>query len=186
MHFHHQGTACGYNRTQANAEKLTQNFGTFDHDREYPTLNHWHDRGGMVARGVFIDYRKWADENGVKLNCFDSDPIKISDLEKVAQKQGVEFKQGDVLIIRSGFTEELGAMNAEQQGQAMSSHRVCGVEGTPEAAKWIWNKHFAAVAGDMIAFEHIPSKDPETGKEAGIDGLCKCKWLARPTDRSWA
>ena len=51
----------------------------------------------------------------------------------------------------------------------MSSHRVCGVEGNPESAKWFWNKHFAAVAGDMIAFEHIPPLID--GKEGQVSEL---------------
>ena len=171
MHFHHQPSACGYNGTQTNAEELTQPFGTFDKERKIPTINHWHDRGGMVTRGVFIDWRRWADEQGKKVNCFDADKITLADIQTVAKKQGVEFRQGDVLIIRSGFTEELSGMDADGQAKAMGSHRVVGVEGTQEVAKWIWNTRFAAVAGDMIAFEHIPSI--VDGKEVGIADLGK-------------
>lgn len=119
---------------------------------------------------MLIDYRKYVDENNIKFNCFDADRITIADIEKVAKAQGIEFRQGDVIIIRSGFTEELGRMNGEEQGKAMSSHRVCGVEGTVEAAKWFWNQHFAAVAGDMIAFEQVPATDA-SGQELAIDGL---------------
>lgn len=169
MHFHHQASQCGYNGSKSNAEELTQPFGTFDKERKLPTINHWHDRGGMVTRGVFIDFRLWADEQGRKFNCFDADKITLEDIKTVAKKQGVEFRPGDVLIIRSGFTEELSDMNAEEQGKAMGSHRVCGVEGTEEVSKWIWNNNFAAVAGDMIAFEHIPSI--VDGKEVGIESL---------------
>ena len=113
----------------------------------------WHERGGVLARGVLIDYKVYADAHGIKYDLFNNDQIKIEDIEKIAQHQGVEFKLGDILIVRSGFTDALGAMTAEQQDEAMSAHRVVGVEGTERAAKWIWNKHFAAVAGDMIAFE---------------------------------
>ena len=113
----------------------------------------WHERGGVLARGVLIDYKVYADAHGIKYDLFNNDQIKIEDIEKIAQHQGVDFKLGDILIVRSGFTDALGAMTAEQQDEAMSAHRVVGVEGTERAAKWIWNKHFAAVAGDMIAFE---------------------------------
>ncbi len=81
------------------------------------------------------------------------------------------FKQGDIFIIRSGFTDALGSMNSQQQEEALGTHRTCGVEGTPEVAKWFWNHHFAAVAGDAIAFEAIPPIDPESGKEIGVEGL---------------
>ena len=74
----------------------------------------------------------------------------------MAKEQGVSFKQGDIIIIRSGFTEALGDMNAEQQAEALDTHRTCGVEGTEDSARWFWDKHFSAVAGDAIAFEAIP------------------------------
>lgn len=80
----------------------------------------------------------------------------MEDIETIAKSQGVEFRQGDIIIVRSGFTEALGAMNAEEQDKALGTHRSCGVEGTDESARWFWNKHFAAVAGDAIAFEAIP------------------------------
>jgi hypothetical protein len=76
-----------------------------------------------------------------------------------------------VIIIRSGFTEALGAMNAGQQEDALGTHRTCGVEGTTESAKWFWNKHFAAVAGDAIAFEAIPPI--VNGKEDTVANLGK-------------
>lgn len=169
MHFHHQPSQSGYNGTKTNAEELQQPFGKFDKERKLPTLNHWHDRGGMVARGVFIDFAKYAQETGRKFNCFDADKISLEDIETIAKKQGVEFRHGDVLIIRCGFTEQLSEMNADEQGKAMGSHRVCGVDGTVEAAKWIWNHRFSAVAGDMIAFEQIPPI--VDGKESSVDQL---------------
>jgi len=170
-HFHHQKSQSGYNGVQTNIEELTQAYGDEDLAQKLPTLNHWHSRGGLVARAVFIDYKLYADENGISFNPFNDDKITVEDIEKIAKKQGVEFKQGDVIIIRSGFTEDLTGVSAEKQGELMGSHRACGVTGTPETAKWFWNKHFAAVAGDMIAFEHIPPINPETGKEDSVAGL---------------
>jgi hypothetical protein len=109
----------------------------------------WHERGGLVGRGVLIDYKAWADKQGIKYNPFDAHRITIKEIETIAKEQDVEFKQGDIIIVRSGFTEALGEMNAEQQAEAMGSHRTCGVEGTVDSAKWFWNKHFSAVAGDV-------------------------------------
>jgi hypothetical protein len=77
-------------------------------------------------------------------------------MEAVAKHQGTEFKFGDVLIVRSGFTEDLGGLNGQEQEQAMSTHKYVGVEGSEEVAKWVWNRHFASVAGDALAFEVLP------------------------------
>lgn len=171
VHFAHQPSKKSYNGVIPSKDELSQPFGKKDMDKALPSLNHWHDRGGLVARGVLIDYKAWADHQGIKYDCFDAHQIKISDIEEIAKWEGVQFKQGDVLIVRSGFTEELGAMNAEQQEKALGTHRTCGVEGTVEAAKWHWNKHFSGVAGDAIAYEQIPPI--VDGKEAGIGELGK-------------
>ncbi|KAI5239361.1 hypothetical protein E4T42_08720 [Aureobasidium subglaciale] len=169
-HFHHQESESGYNGVKTNVEALTQNFGQEDHEQKLPTLNHWHSRGGLVARGVLIDFKRYADETGRSFNPFNDDKISVEDIEAIANKQGVEFRQGDVIIIRSGFTEALTGQTAEKQAELLGSHRVCGVTGNEATARWFWNQHFAAVAGDMIAFEHIPSIGPK-GEELPVSGL---------------
>ncbi|KIW06942.1 uncharacterized protein PV09_02603 [Verruconis gallopava] len=157
VHFNHQPTAKAYNGVQPTVEELTQDFGHFDKEQKIPTLNHWHSRGCIVARGVLIDYKLWADQNGIDFSPFEDKRITIAEIEKVAKAQGTEFKQGDVFIIRTGFTEALDTLDAESQAKALSAHTAVGVEGSEDSARWFWNKHFAAVAGDAIAFETYPS-----------------------------
>lgn len=171
LHMHHQASASGYNGIQTSVQELTQNYGNEDREQKIPTLNHWHKRGGLVARGVFIDWKRYADGNDINFNPYTNDTIQVEDLEKVAQKQGVEFKPGDVIIIRSGFTAGLTGLPAEKQGELFMSGKLCGVYGSPDTAKWFWNKRFAAVAGDMIAFEQVPPINPETGEQGSIVDL---------------
>lgn len=133
------------------------------------TYPDWHDRGGLVGRGVLIDYVAYADRNGIKYSPFDAHRIKISEIEIIAREQGVEFKQGDIILVRSGFTEALTEMTADDQNKAMGTGRTVGVDGTLNSAKWFWNKHFSAVAGDAIGFEAIPPLID--GEEKGIKDL---------------
>jgi hypothetical protein len=169
-HFHHQPSQSGYNGVKTNVDELIQTYGNEDKDMKLPTLNHWHTRGGLVARGVLIDYKRYADENGISYSPFTDHRVSIDTIEKIAKQQGVEFKQGDVLIVRTGFTEGLTGISGEKQAELMGSHKTCGVEGTVESAKWHWNKHFAAVAGDAIAYEAIPPLNAE-GKEGSVAEL---------------
>lgn len=123
-----------------------------------------------MGRGVLIDHKRWADSNGKAYSPFTDRRITIEEIETIAKEEGVTFKQGDIIIIRSGFTEELTGISSEEQTQKLG-HKVCGVEGTPESAKWFWNKHFAAVAGDAIGFEALPPLI--NGKEGAINELGK-------------
>lgn len=65
-------------------------------------------------------------------------------------------------------------MSGEQQTEAFGTHELCGVDGSLEMAKWVWNHHFSAVAGDAIAFETIPPLID--GKESAIVDLGKLKY----------
>ncbi|OKP14064.1 hypothetical protein PENSUB_333 [Penicillium subrubescens] len=134
----------------------------------------WHDRGCIVGRGVLIDYKSYADHKGIQYSPFSSHRITPSDIETVAAYQGTKFQPGDILIIRFGVTEVLGKLNAEEQAAAMSTHHACGLEGTEEMARWIWNNHFAAVASDNVAVEAMPPM--LDGKEQPLTQLVLHQW----------
>jgi len=165
VHFAHQPTGLNYNGVLTQTEDLVQSYGSVDIEKVIPTLNHWHDRGGLVGRGVLLDYRAYAQAKGIKYDCFDTHAISTQDLEDIAVHQGTTLKLGDILIVRTGYTEDLGAANGEEQGKLLGTGRSAGIAGNVDSARWFWNHHFAAVAGDAIGFECIPSK-----REDGTDG----------------
>jgi hypothetical protein len=166
-HFAHQPTGLSYNGVKPTVDVLVQDFGTFDHEKALPTLNHWHESGGLVARGVLLDYVAYAEAKGIKYSPFENHPINVDTLEAMAKHQGTTFKHGDVLLVRCGFTDGLGGASAEEQEKMLGTHSSAGVEGSEASAKWIWNHHFSAVAGDAIAFENLPpAKDGVLG--AGV------------------
>ncbi|KIW99567.1 uncharacterized protein Z518_11306 [Rhinocladiella mackenziei CBS 650.93] len=169
VHFGHQATGLAYNGAAPSQQALLQHS---DHRSSMPTLEHWHDRGCLVGRGVLLDYRAWASATGRKYNCFESHTISIQDLVAIAKHQGTRLRTGDILLIRSGYTEDLSAVNGEEQQKLLTTGRAIGVEGTVEAARWMWNHHFSAVAGDMIAFEVLPPLvASENNREGGTRDL---------------
>ena len=176
VHYGHQPSGLSYNGSAPTVAQLKQDFGDEEKpsDRCIPTLTHWHTHGGLVGRGVLIDYRAYAHEKGIQYSTCDDHTITTKDLEAVAEWEGVTFKQGDVIIVRSGFTEDLTEISAEEQDQMLNTHKGVGVEGSPESAKWFWNHHFAAVAGDALAFEVLPPKIPDQDgslRSGGINEL---------------
>ena len=110
----------------------------------------------MVGRGILLDYKAWADAHGVVFSPYDRHEISVGDLETVAAYQGSTFQQGDILIVRTGFTEKLATEDSEAQAALLGTHKAVGVAGNEDTARWIWNHHFAAVAGDTLAFEVFP------------------------------
>ena len=174
VHYAHQPTALNYNGVRASRGQLVQDeeHGDRDLDRHLPTLDHWHDRGGLVGRGVLLDYRAYAAARGITYDCFSTHAISVQDLEAVATHQGTEFKPGDILLVRTGLTEMLQAADGPEQARMLGTSRAVGVKGCRETAAWLWNHQFAAVAGDTIAFESVPSQiEDEGGREGTLAEL---------------
>ncbi|KAL2399054.1 hypothetical protein ABEF93_007269 [Exophiala dermatitidis] len=170
VHYHHQATGTGYNGCQPTVASLEQPFGNEDKHGDIPTLQHWHKRGGLVGRGVLLDYQEYAAAKGIEYDCFSDHRITVQELEDVAAYQGTEFKLGDILLLKTGYTQALDEAGPEKQKENLDRGKAVGVDGTVEAAKWFWNKHFAAVAGDALAFETLPPRRAD-GTIAGMDEM---------------
>ena len=114
----------------------------------------WHQRGGLVTRGVLLDFAAYASAKSITdFNPVSAYRITIQQLEDVAAFQNVTLKQGDICIIRTGFTEVLGSASAEEQARLLGINQSAGIDPTEESARWFWDKGFSAVASDNIAFE---------------------------------
>ncbi|KAI0555595.1 hypothetical protein F4679DRAFT_176535 [Xylaria curta] len=155
IHYKHQATACGYNGDKSTVEEL-QRPSRQQRDPKPPTLDNWHRRGGLVGRGILLDYLAYSEAKSGKYSCFKEKRISVQELEEVAKFQGTEFKQGDIVLIRMGVTAELDNASGESQASLLRSGMYIGLEGSEESARWFWNKRFAAVASDNIALEAIP------------------------------
>lgn len=123
-------------------------------------IDQWCKAGGIAGRGVLLDWLRWRRETQPDLP--DLSPIERSeipheDLEKVASYQGVILRAGDILLVRSGFVAWHNAASEEERRKGTFEQATyIGIKATPEALEWFWNKHFAAVVGDTVAFEAWP------------------------------
>ena len=97
--------------------------------------------------------------------------MTVDDLDQVAKHQKLELKDGDILIIRSGFTKWYNSIDPKEQAAAMAKGAFIGVEASTKSVKWLWNHHFAAVAGDSLGFEVCPAPFGKKGQ------VCLHEWL---------
>ncbi|KAG9846793.1 hypothetical protein KCU98_g689, partial [Aureobasidium melanogenum] len=125
----------------------------------------WIENGGVVGRGVLLDYKSWAEEKGIWSvdACFQTTPITVDILEQVAQAQGVQFKEGDILFIRTGWTGAYEQLSTETRIKLSETppHPAIGVESSEKTVRWMWEKGFAAVAGDQPSFEAWPCQNTD-------------------------
>ncbi|CAJ0549763.1 Ff.00g033760.m01.CDS01 [Fusarium sp. VM40] len=165
-HFQHQDSGLAYNGANPDREALSVDS---TDSNTMPTLDHWHSRGCLAGRGVLLDYAAYAEEKGLDFHPFDGNRITVEDLEACAAHQDVEFRPGDILLVRTGATEVVDKMDPIGLGK-MAAAKLTGLHGCEETARWLWNKRFAAAASDSSSFEAFPPLKPD-GSVGGMKDL---------------
>ncbi|KAH8894569.1 hypothetical protein GQ53DRAFT_716284 [Thozetella sp. PMI_491] len=118
----------------------------------------WVENGGVVGRGVLLDYYSFCCRHSIDIDPMASAPVPLSHIQQMVQEQNVSFRPGDVLFVRVGFTEAYDALDAAEQ-QALASRPTpdfLGLEASSEVLQWLWESGFSAVASDAPSFEQAP------------------------------
>lgn len=116
------------------------------------------NRGGMVGRGVLLDFVRYAAQRGIEYDPLSSYGISLSQIKEMIADEGLTIRQGDILIVRSGLSKWIHE-STPASGGPWEGDTYIGVDPTPELLEWVWNQNFGAVAGDAVAFESIPASD---------------------------
>jgi kynurenine formamidase len=116
------------------------------------------EHGGITGRGILLDYADWAASNSVSVSALESEAITVEHLKQVVKDHKLEFRKGDILFIRSGFTAAYNNLTEQQRKDIpnRSSPDFNGVEATEGMLRWLWDHQFAAVGGDAPSFERAP------------------------------
>jgi hypothetical protein len=117
-------------------------------------IQNW-EKSGIVGRGVLLDFNRWRKKQGLDFSALPLNPHKITieQLKAVAADQGTEIKFGDILFVRTGFTQEYGPLSDEDKKKMGTMWQSSGLVQSEETLEWIWS-NFSAVAGDGITFEY--------------------------------
>jgi kynurenine formamidase len=123
------------------------------------------EKGGIVGRGVLLDYAAYCEAKSIQVDTMSSTGIPLSQLHEIAKEKNIEFRAGDILFIRTGFTKSYNALSTAQQKDLTvrkNAGDFIGIEPTKATVQWIWESSFAAVASDCPAFEQGPTSGPHT------------------------
>jgi hypothetical protein len=110
-----------------------------------------------------------AERHSIKYSAVETHTITPESLEEAAKEQNLEFKQGDILLVRSGYTKWYNEMKdtAERDRITGGGSTCVGVTGTSDSIAWVWDHHFEAVAGDYPTWESLPP--PKSGLRTSRD-----------------
>jgi kynurenine formamidase len=118
-------------------------------------------RHGLVMRAVLLDLPRYWTADGVDVDPFAGRPVPAADLDDCARQQGVEFRSGDLLLVRTGWLSTYDARGGVPEEQR-SMPPANGLAASEETARFLWDNGFCSVAADNPAVEDLPG-DPATG-----------------------
>ncbi|OCL06300.1 hypothetical protein AOQ84DRAFT_411421 [Glonium stellatum] len=129
-------------------------------------IDAWVEKGGIVGRGILLDYVSFCEKHSLALSAFTSTAIPLSHLCELIAEQNISFRAGDILFLRSGFTTAYERLSIDEQKALAErpSPDFIGLEATTGVLRWIWESGFAAVASDAPSFERAPIAGPHTAK----------------------
>ncbi|KAF2088570.1 hypothetical protein K490DRAFT_39791 [Saccharata proteae CBS 121410] len=147
-HFAHQKSGMYYNGLSHETATKTITNG----------IHKWCERGGIVGRGVLVDWLRWYEaKHGNPPSPITRHEIPASELEETLRWQGTSTRPGDILIVRSGYVRWHNFASPEDRKKGTQENNIAiGLQNDETMVRWLYDHHFAAVAGDTVAFEAWP------------------------------
>jgi kynurenine formamidase len=127
------------------------------------TMEHW-ARRGIVGRAVVLDMVRTLAEAGREYDPGTSTAFDVADLELARQRSGLELREGDVLILHTGFAAWYLAQTPGDRARLGRAGTTPGIAHGEEMCRYLWDAHVVAVASDSYAVEVFPpQRDHPTG-----------------------
>ena len=115
--------------------------------------------GGITTRGIILDYPRYLERKGKKgVYALDANSITAEELEDMLQETGIETREGDMLLLRTGFTRDYAKLGDEEKRAIRDKPPAfLGVQSDKQSVQWIWENGFVAVGKDAISLHYILS-----------------------------
>jgi kynurenine formamidase len=126
-------------------------------------VDHW-ARRGIAGRAVLCDVGRWRAAQGRPLQYGESDVIEPDDIMATLDAQGSPIEAGDVLLMRTGWTEWYESSTDEAMRTQLADRARLKAPGLPSGertAEFLWDLHIAAIGADNPSVEVWP---PGTGR----------------------
>ena len=122
---------------------------------------------GIAGRGVLLDLARFMEQRGTPVNQESRLAVDGRLLEQIAEAEQLEFRPGDILMLRTGWLAWYLGLDVEKRtwmSTAFESGQLTmpGLDAHRETAAWLWDHQVSVVAADNFALEALPV-DPTVG-----------------------
>lgn len=119
--------------------------------RHRNTIEHW-ARCGIVGRAVVLDLTDGTSDYvpGGQVT------FGVADLERARLRAGLEYRDGDILLLHTGFTAWYAGLGRASRQALPRNLTAIGLEHSEEVCRYLWQTRAAAVATDTLTLEAWP------------------------------
>jgi kynurenine formamidase len=117
-------------------------------------------RAGIAGRFVLADVERYRRARGRPLQPGTAEVISVEEVEATLAAQGVALATGDILLLRFGWLAWYDALDAAARAALATDSGTLATAGLAPheaTARWLWDRHVAAVAADNPSLEVMPS-----------------------------
>jgi kynurenine formamidase len=102
----------------------------------------------IITRGVLLDLAGFRGVAALDAH----EAVGADEVRSVAERQGTEIRNGDVVLVRTGY------LSGWPDAEFIAAHEQAGID--RDAAVWLAEQGVVAVAGDTESLEVLPSTVP--------------------------
>lgn len=121
------------------------------------TIDHW-ARRGIAGRAVLLDIDAAFGGAGSGFDPATPRAISVDDLEQARQAAGTEWRDGDVLLLHTGFLGWYGRQDSATRAKLaeLGDLAAIGLEQSEDMARYLWDAHLSAAVADNPSLEVWP------------------------------
>ncbi|KAL5338068.1 hypothetical protein BJX70DRAFT_398978 [Aspergillus crustosus] len=167
-HFGNQTQGCYFNGHKLDELKESRVLG----------IDAWSNTGGIIGRGILLDYASYAERKSIPLTPFKTSTIPLSYLHDILTETNLSPRPGDILFVRTGFTAAYNAITLDEEAALANrpTPDFAGVENGEKTLRWLWENQFAAIASDAPSFEPAPLVREGVPPEVTLHQWCLSGW----------
>lgn len=135
-------------------------------------MQHWATRG-IVGRCVLADVGRWRAAQGRPIDFTRPDGVSLEDLKATLAAQNSPIGQGDILLVRFGWTDYYESAGMDVRGRMITHEEIVtpGLSAREEVVEFLWDSQIAAIGADNPAIETWPQRaEVGPGDEPNPDG----------------
>jgi kynurenine formamidase len=135
----------------------------------------------IVGRGVLLDLEGCRAGQGAPMDHAAGEPLGLDLIEAAIEAQSVSLRQGDILMLHTGWCEWFLTLAPEEKQRIRDSRQVTGVAQSEDFVAWAWDHRLSLLAADNFAFECLPAVSSSPYRESAFNdhGMMHQQLLAK-------